>query len=125
MNDSASISIRRAYSRMDVRIPVRIQQADGEQPIAGVTLNLSRSGALIRLEGPVLTGARYLVQFLEPEPFNLLGGAACESCGAIPTPQVVPEQTLWALALRRGAGASDYAAAFEFENLLEVLDAAA
>jgi len=125
MNESTRISIRRAYPRMDVRIPVRLQQSDGEEPIVGVTLNLSRSGALIRLERPVTTGARHLVQFLEPEPFNIFGTAACESCGAVPTRQVVSEQTLWARALRRGAGASNYTAAFQFENLLEVLDTAA
>ena len=126
MNDNASIAIRRAYPRMDVQVPVRIQHSGDEEPLSGVALNLSRSGALVRLDRPVVSGARYLVQFLEPGPFNIFGDEACQSCGAIPTPQAVPEQTVWARVLREGAGAKGaYAAAFEFESLLEVVEAEA
>ena len=86
MNDAASIATRRAYPRMDVRIPVRIQQCGNEAPISGVTLNLLRSGTLVRTESPVVSGARYFIQFLRAESFDLLGGTVCARCGAVPTP---------------------------------------
>ncbi len=122
MGERASISTRRAYSRTDVRIPIRLQSADDDATVSGITVNLSRSGTLARLESPVVIGGRYLIQFLRPESFNAPGSTVCVECGAAQAPQVVPEQTLWGQVLRQGAGASVYAAAFEFESLLEVLD---
>ncbi len=122
MSICTSLAVRRAYPRMEVQVPIWIESADDDEPISGLTLNLSRSGALVRLQRPVVIGARYLIRILAAQPLCQPHSTACRRCGAVPVPDVLPEQSRWAVALRQSAGANTYAAAFEFEALLDLFE---
>jgi len=122
MHPKWSPETRRGFPRLHASFPVALHQEGDDQLIHGVTLNLSRGGALLRIDAPVQIGHRYLVQFTDERNTLVETIVVCDHCGHASPPFVVPRQTVWAVAKRQGRGAHGFSAAFEFETLIEVID---
>ncbi len=119
------LETRRGYPGYHARFAVILCREGDTRELTGETLNVSRGGALLLLSSPIEIGARYFIHFVDETNALDDGAHQCESCGHRSPPPAAPSQALWARALRQGAGVGGFAAAFEFETLLEVLEPAA